>query len=99
MPPTLTVGGVNDLASVGAQVVLVTALLSIVTAPVRAKALPDKAALVFKVTLASARILPMNEVPMPSVAELPACQNAPQSCTPLIVRTAAWLAVISLLPI
>jgi hypothetical protein len=37
-----------------------TLLVSNVTAPVRAKALPDKVAPVFRVTLAIARIFPAN---------------------------------------
>ena len=49
-----------------------------ITAPVRAKALPDRLVLVVRVMLASARIFPANEVPVPSVAELPTCQNTLQ---------------------
>ncbi len=49
--------------------------MSIVTAPVFAKALPQPiVALVFSVMLASARIFPSNEVVVPIVAELPTFQ-------------------------
>ena len=55
-----------------------TLLVSIVTAPFRAKALPDTLAPVFRVMLVSARIFPANAVPVPRVAELPTCQNTLQ---------------------
>ena len=51
-----------------------TALVSIVTAPVCASALPFELAPVVRVMLASARMLPAKDVPVPSVAELPICQ-------------------------
>jgi len=76
-----------------------TMLESIVTAPVRAKALPDRVAPLSKVILASASTLPTNIVPVPSVAELPTCQNTLQAEAPLIRRTDALLAVVSALPI
>ena len=51
-------------------------LLSSVTAPFRAKALPQlMPAPVFIVMLVSARIFPANAVVVPRVAELPTCQN------------------------
>jgi hypothetical protein len=50
-----------------------------VTAPFRAKALPDTLVPVFRVMLARARMLPEKSVDVPSVAELPICQNARQS--------------------
>src|SRR6185503_15115493 len=53
-----------------------TTLLSIVTAPFRAKARPHGiCAPVFSVILVSARIFPSNVVVVPRVAELPTCQN------------------------
>jgi hypothetical protein len=55
-----------------------TTLLSSVTAPVRAKRAPSLVAPVFRVMLASARMFPLKSVVVPSVAELPTCQNAPQ---------------------
>ena len=74
-------------------------LVSIVTAPVCAKALPDRFAPVSKVMLAFASILPTNAVVVPSVAELPTCQNTLQLEAPLISSTDAALAVVSVLPI
>ena len=80
-------------------------LLSNVTAPFRAKALPQPmVAPVFKVMLVSARIFPWNEVVVPRVAELPTCQNMFGSVLGLLVRlliktTDELLAVVSVLPI
>jgi hypothetical protein len=54
-------------------------LLSSVTAPVRAKRAPELVAPVFAVMLASARMFPLKLVVVPSVAELPTCQNATRS--------------------
>src|ERR1019366_387933 len=51
-------------------------LLSNVTAPLIARALPQPMlAPVFRVMLVSARIFPSNAVVVPRVAELPTCQN------------------------
>jgi hypothetical protein len=55
-------------------------LLSIVTAPPPpgaspARTLPSTFASVLRVMLVNARILPMNEVVVPRVAELPTCQK------------------------
>ena len=52
------------------QADMLMVLLSIVTAPVCAKALPSKVAWVAREMLVDARILPRNDVPTPSVAEL-----------------------------
>ena len=61
---------------VAAQLSMDTSFVSIVTAPLRAKALPQlMVALVFKVILVSARIFPANTVVVPRVAELPTCQK------------------------
>ena len=77
----------------------VTWLLSSVTAPFRAKALPVKLAPVFRVMLVSATMLPASAVPVPRVAELPTCQNTPQLDALLIRSTDEALAVVSVLPI
>jgi hypothetical protein len=53
---------------------------------------------VFKVILASASMLPVNEVVVPSVAELPTCQNMLLSGPP-ITTTDELLAVVRVLPI
>ena len=74
-----------------------TVLESRVTAPLRASALPDRAALVSRVMLASAITVPTKLVPVPSVAELPTCQKTSHGCAPLINTTEASLAVISVL--
>ena len=85
--PTSMAAGMKPLPSVGAAGTgngLHTAemvLLSIVTAPFRARALPDTFAPVVRVMLVSARILPMNLVLVPRVAELPTCQNTLQELT------------------
>ena len=61
MPPSLATGRT-------------TALLSRVTAPVRASRRPFTEALVVTVIEASAKMLPWNAAPVPMVAELPTCQ-------------------------
>jgi hypothetical protein len=76
-----------------------TWLSSIVTAPFRARALPDTLAPVFRVMLVRARMLPANTALVPRVAELPICQNAWQSWPPLMKTTDALLPVVSVLPI
>ena len=54
---------------------LVMVLVSIVTAPFLAKALPQVIlAPVFRVMLVSARMFPSNLVPVPRVAEVPTTQ-------------------------
>jgi protein-disulfide isomerase len=81
--PASMVAGLKALLSVGgmgvtggpAHAETVTMLESIVTAPFCARALPETVAPVVRVTLASARIFPVNEVVVPSVAELPICQK------------------------
>ena len=54
---------------------------------------------VFNVMLVSARMSPTNDVVVPSVAELPTCQNTLVPWPPLITLTLALLAVMSVLPI
>ena len=61
-----------------AQIGPVMVLLSNVTEPVCARARPFKLAPVVRVMLVSARIFPTNVVVVPSVAELPTCQNTLQ---------------------
>lgn len=75
-------------------------LLSKVTAPFIAKALPQlMLAPVFRVMLVSARIFPVNLVVVPRVAELPTCQYTCLSTRPFIKITDELLAVVSVLPI
>jgi len=54
---------------------------------------------VFRVMLARARMFPSNAVRVPSVAELPTCQNTLQASALLMRRTEELLAVVSVLPI
>ena len=61
-----------------------TGLLSNVTAPVRANALPFSTAPVVLVMDASAMMVPWNMVLVPSVAELPTCQNTLWELAPLM---------------
>jgi hypothetical protein len=81
------------------QTALETTFVSIVTAPFRARALPEMLARVVSVMLVRARMFPANVVSVPSVAELPTCQNTLQTDPPLITRTLELLAVVSVLPI
>ena len=75
-------------------------LLSIVTAPFIAKALPQVIeAPVASVMLCCAMILPANAVFVPSVAELPTAQYTLLPLAPLINNTAEPLAVVSVVPI
>jgi len=69
------------------------ALLSIVTAPFRASALPERLAPVPKLTLVSAMMFPLKAVPDPSVAELPTCQYTLRARLPPVMTTEELLAV------
>ena len=74
-------------------------LLSSVTAPFLASALPMMFASVFRVMLVSAIRFPIKDVVVPSVAELPICQATPHGLPPLIRSTDEALAVVSVLPV
>ena len=76
-----------------------TGLLNNVTAPVRASALPFSVAPVSSETDACAIMVPAKIVVVPSVAELPTCQNTLHADPPLITATDEALAVVSVLPI
>ena len=80
---------------------VLTLLPSSVTAPLRASALPFEFAPVVKVMLESARMSPVNDVPVPSVAELPTCQKTLLQLLPPLLMTVTdeALAVVSVLPI
>ena len=74
--------------------------VSIVTAPVSASARPYRIfAVVFSVMLSPARMFPAKLVLVPSVADLPACQNTPVPVSPFTALTLELLAVVSVLPI
>jgi len=76
----------------------VIVLLSSVTAPFRAKALPFKFEPVFSVMLVSAKIFPTMAVLVPMVAELVTCHHTPQAEAPLVNAIDDELAVVSELP-
>lgn len=73
--------GVGELET-AAQVGTVTVLVSKVTSPVLASNLPSTTALVPRVILVDARIVPWKLDPLPSVAELPTCQKTLHACAP-----------------
>ena len=84
VPPAAMVAGLNALPTVGAmglgaRLHTDTPLVSRVTAPFSAKARPVMVAPVVRVMLVSAMMLPANAVVVPSVAELPTCQNTLQA--------------------
>src|SRR4051794_25770553 len=81
------------------QAALVITLLSSVTAPLRASARPITCTPVVSVMLVNASTLPMKDVVVPAVAELPTCQNTLHGEPPLIITTDEALAVVSVLPI
>ena len=106
MVPKSTRGNVAGCgAAIGLMLAaqLLMVLASSVTAPLRAKALPSViVAPVSIVMLVYARICPSNAVVVPSVAELPTCQNIlqPGVAEPaLIVTTEELVAVVSVVPI
>ena len=76
-----------------------TTLVSSVTAPFKATARPKRFTPVVRVTLASAKMFPMNCVVVPSVAELPIWKNTLQAVALLISKTEELLAVVRVLPI
>jgi hypothetical protein len=78
---------------------VVIVLVSNVTAPVRAKARPQlSVAPVFSVMLVCARMFPINDVVVPSVAELPTLKNTLPPCAPLSSEIVEAPAVVSVLP-
>jgi hypothetical protein len=69
--------------------------VSSVTAPFLASKRPPITAPVVAVIEVRARTFPMNDEPVPSVAELPTCQYTLQGCAPLSSSTLLLDAVIS----
>lgn len=86
--------GVVGVATTTAQVVLVTVLVSRVTAPLRARTRPFTVAPVVRVIEVRAKIFPLKAEPVPRVAELPTCQKMLQAWAPLTSATTLLLAVI-----
>lgn len=76
-----------------------TLLVSNVTAPLSASALPAMAAPVFSVTLAKAKISPKKELFVPMVAELPTAQSTRSQVMPPASVTTALFETVSVLPI
>ena len=85
-------GGASE--HVGTVIVFV----SIVTAPFRASARPVMVALVSRVIDVVAMIVPAKLVVVPSVAELPTCQNTLQAWAPFSRATVLDVAVVSVVP-
>ena len=81
-----------------AQVARVIVLLSSVTAPLRASALPCSVAPVVIEIESRAMMMPTNWLPVPIVAELPTCQKTLQACAPPISVTAAPEPVVRVEP-
>jgi hypothetical protein len=105
--PARMVAGAKDLPSVGGmgvpgvvpQTDMATELESSVTAPFRARTLPETLAPLFRVMLVSAMIFPMNDVDVPRVAELPTCQKTLHGWPPLVSSTDEPAAVVRVLPV
>jgi hypothetical protein len=103
IPPGLMVAGLKILLTptprpVGTpHAVASTLLLISVTAPFRAKSLPETLAPLFRLILSSAMITPLNEVVVSRVAELVTCQKMLQS--PPVPTTDEPGPVVSALPI
>ena len=107
---TLVVVGPRVVVVVGPRVVVVvgggatvqdgtdTVFVSIVTAPVRAKARPRMDVPVVRVIDASAKIVPRKVVPVPRVAELPTFQKTLQDCAPPMRATLLFVAVVNVDP-
>ena len=103
-PPGAVVGVVGTVVTVPpppvvpAHVGLTKVSWSSVTAALRARARPCTVTLVFTVIELSARMLPRKTESVPSVAELPTCQNTLHSWAPLISVTVLADAVIRVEP-
>jgi hypothetical protein len=69
-----------------------------VTAPLRASARPWMVSPVVTVIDSRARMLPSKMEPVPSVAELPTCQNTLQACAPFVSRMWLDVSVMSVEP-
>ena len=100
-PEVVDVGPAFDVVVVVdpvAQVARVMTLSSRVTAPFRASTLPCTVAPVFSEADVNAKMFPTKLVSVPSVAELPTCQNTLQAWAPLSRLTVLLDAVISVDP-
>jgi len=86
-------------AAVGPVPQALTCFESSVNAPFRAKTRPDVLAPVVKVMLVRARMFPARLEPVPSVAELPTCQNRLQPEALFVKKIRELEAVVNVLPI
>src|SRR5205823_61143 len=86
-PPGAPAGGTVNGGTVP-PVHMLIALLSIVTVPFRASARPCRFALVARVMLVSAMMLPCIALKVPIEAELPTCHQTSQGVAPLMRLTA-----------
>lgn len=89
---------VVDPAEETKQVGTVMVLASSVTAPLRASTRPRRVAPVSRVAEVSARIVPAKLLDVPSVAELPTCQNTLQAWAPFSSTTVLPDAVTNVEP-
>jgi hypothetical protein len=94
VPPVLPVPAAPPVVRQSGAVIV---LVSRVTEPLRASTRPSTVAPVFRLTDASAMIVPMNSVEVPSVAEESTCQNTWHD-GPLMKRTLLPEAVIRVDP-
>jgi hypothetical protein len=95
LPTGAAVVVVVVLGGVVGQFGSVMTLASRVTAPLLTSTRPVTEAPVSMVAALSARMLPSNVVPVPSVAALPTCQNTLHAEAPLIRLTVLFVAVVS----
>ncbi len=91
-------GGGGGGGCVVPQVDFVIVSVSSVTAPFRANTRPSIVTPVVTVMLVNARMVPTKVEPVPSVAELPTCQNTLQDWAPLIRLTKLLDAVVRVEP-
>ena len=91
---TVIGGTIGGVAHVGLVIVLVSRL----TWPLRASTRPATVVPVCTVAEVNAMTLPTKVVLVPSVAELPTCQNTLHGCAPLMRATVLFDAVISVDP-
>lgn len=94
---TLAVGDAVPVGVTAAQTGAVTALESKVTAPLRANSRPEIDAPVVALTEVNASTVPTNVEFVPSVAELPTCQNTLHAVAPPVSATLLPEPVMSVL--
>ncbi len=88
-----------EVAAAAEHVGTVIKLSSSVTAPLRARIRPLTVAPVFSVADDRVRMVPAKLVVVPSVADVPTCQNTLHACAPFSSTTELPEAVVSVDPI